>query len=61
MRQREWGTWVTGINDGTPIGALARRKYVENVRLHGSDCGTLNFPIASKDPLSELFVPPHRV
>jgi hypothetical protein len=37
----------------------AWRHDVENVRLHGINCGALNFPLGSDEPVPELVAPPH--
>jgi hypothetical protein len=42
-----------------PAAQAAWRHDVENVSLHDSDCGKLNFPLGSKDHVPELFAPPH--
>ena len=72
VRQREWGTWVAEITDrntgrrhwlGTFHSArqAAWAHDIANVGFHGSDCGELNFPIGSEEPVPDLQPVPHYV
>jgi hypothetical protein len=51
----DWRIWLDTFQSAAQ---LTWRQDVENVSLHGGDCGDLNFPTGYAEPMQELFAPP---